>query len=322
MVATGRGPLARRILAVLAAAIVPAVAALELVGEAAVATRAVSAAEWDRVAIATTTLSRGGALVVVVPRWAEPHLRQRLGDDVMPIAHLARSDTARFPFAVEVGLHGEHAADLARFDPVEETVVGPFVVRRLANRTSERVLFDFVDGLRPPDASVRGTDPEVHCAWSARSRVIAGGLGGRPALPRERFECPGPPWAAVAVTVVADQSMLPRRCIWAQPFDDGDKVLRFERVPLAGARRLVGHHGMEWLMERDGAGAAVTLEARMDGASLGRAVHREGDGWSSFAFDLPAKAAEGGDDRTATFELAVSGGPSTSRHLCVEATLR
>lgn len=312
----------RRIAALLGALALPGVAALELVGEARVAARAASPADWDEVARTTASMARGGALVVVAPRWGEPHLRQRLGDDVMPLAHLARSDTARFAAAVEVSLHGERAPDLVGFRPVEEVRIGPFVVRRLENGAPEPVLFDFVEALRPPHATVRGTEPPVRCMWSSRSRVIAGGLGSAPALPAARFECGGDPWLAAAVTVIADPGHLPRRCIWAHPFASGERVLRFERVPLAGARRLVGHHGIDWLVERDGGGADVVVEARLAGAPLGRTVHRDGDGWAPFAFDLPPAPADVAPDRTGVIELAVSTANPDRRHLCLEATLR
>jgi hypothetical protein len=311
-----------RIAALVAALAIPGVAALELVGEARVAARAASPAEWDEAARATASLARGGALVVVAPRWGEPHLRQRIGDDLMPLSHLARSDDARFAAAVEVGLHGERAPGLSGFRTVEETRVGPFVVRRLENDATERVLHDFVEALRPPHATVHGTDPAVRCTWSTRSRVLAGGLGGAPALPAARFECGGDPWLGVGVTVIADPQHLPRRCIWAHPFASGEKVLRFERVPLAGARRLVGHHGIDWLVERDGGGADVVVEARLDGAPLGRTVHRDGDGWVPFAFELPPAPPHAAPDRTGVFELAVSTTDTDRRHLCLEATLR
>jgi hypothetical protein len=63
------------------------------------------------------------------------------------------------------------------------------------------------------------------------------------------------------------------------------------------------------------------VEARLDGAPLGRTVHRDGDGWVPFAFDLPAPA-DAPPDRTGVVELAVSTESSDRRHLCLEATLR
>jgi hypothetical protein len=60
------------------------------------------------------------------------------------------------------------------------------------------------------------------------------------------------------------------------------------------------------------------MEIRVDGASIGQAVHHDGDGWAPFAFDLP----DGPPDRTATFEIAIRTDDADRRHLCFEATLR
>lgn len=308
----------RRVVSFTAALALPVLAAVEIAGEVAVAARAQGDPEWDAVAREVRAMARPGDLVVVAPRWAEPHLRQRLGDDVMPLAHLARPDASRFASAIEVGLRGASAPDLAGREVEDERAVGAFVLRRLAARDPDPVRVDLVDLLRPPHGAVLVTDPPASCIWSTRSPVLAGGLGGHPTLPRERFECPGPPWMAVGVTVIADQRFLPRRCLWAHPPGHGDRVLRWSDVPLAGARRLVGHHGMYWVIERDGVGADVEIEIRVDGQAIGTTVHRDGDGWSPFTFDLPGAAP----DRAATIEIAVRTSDADRRHLCLEATLR
>ncbi len=51
------------------------------------------------------------APVVVAPRWAEPLARQALGDERMPLAHVARPDTSRFERAVEVSILGQRAPE-------------------------------------------------------------------------------------------------------------------------------------------------------------------------------------------------------------------
>jgi len=306
-------------LALAAALALPLVAALELVGEARIALSPPDDAAWSAVAGEVRSLARGGALVVTSPRWAEPHLRQRLGDDVMPLAHLARGDVDRFERAVEVGLDGRSSDELAGYRVVDERRVGPFVVRRLDNPRPDPVRFDLVEALRPPHATVAGTDPEARCFWSVRSPVVSGGLGGHPTLPRQRFDCPGPVWMDVGVTVIADERFRPRRCIWAHPFGRGDKILRWDEVPLAGARRVVGHHGMYWVVERDRLGADVEIEVRVDGVSIGTTVHHDGDGWAPFTFDLPPRAEA---SPTGTIEIAIRTADAERRHLCLEATVR
>lgn len=315
----GETPARRGVPALVAALALPAVALLELAAEVHVAASPPDAAAWDAVAREVRALAGDGTLVVASPRWVEPHLRQRLGDDVMPLAHLGRGDTTRFAGAVEVALGEARSAELGAFRAVEEREVGPFVVRRLDNPAPDAVVLDLVEAWRPPHASVTGTDPAVRCPWSTRAPVVSGGLGGHPTLPRQRFDCPGPVWMDVGVTVIADERFRPRRCIWAHPFASGDKILRWEEVPLAAARRLVGHHGMYWVIERDGEGADVTVEARVDGVSIGTAVHRDGDGWAGFTFDLPARDPA---RPTGTVEIAIRTSDADRRHLCLEATLR
>src|SRR5262249_1215177 len=146
-----------------------------------------------------------------------------------------------------------------------------FLLRRLVNPHPARVVFDFTDHVRPPFADVRGTDPAVTCAWNPSAKVVAGGLGGNPTFPAERFECPGGEFFNVGVTVIADQAFRPRRCIWSHPFARGEIVTRFHDVPLGQVIR--GHAGMYWIIEREKKGAPVTLTVRVDGEPIGSATH-------------------------------------------------
>jgi hypothetical protein len=315
-------PRRRRLLAVGLAVLVPCVAVAELAGSAAIALRVPSGAEWDSVCTAVRSAHDPADLVVVAPRWAEPHARMRLGDDVMSLAHLARADVSRFARATEISLHGERAPDLSSFTERGTTRVGPFVLRRLENPSHEPVIYDFVERFGPKTRVAwvdrDGVDPAEPCAWADDLPILAGGLAGHPTFPPGRFACPGGPYLTSAVTVIADEKFLPRRCIWAHPFAYGDRVVTFDDVPVGEARRLVGHHGMYWVIERDGLGADVEIEVRVDGQRIGSATHADGDGWSSFVFDLPERPR----DARGTVDLAIRSRDDDRRHYCLEATLR
>src|SRR6185312_11155566 len=100
------------------------------------------------------------------------------------------------------------------------------------NPAPRKVIYDFVDHARPGDADVRNTDPEAACPWNANAQIVAGGLGGHPTFPKERFECPIGVFFNVGVTVIADEEFRPRRCLWSHPPLRGEIVTRFHDVPL------------------------------------------------------------------------------------------
>lgn len=262
------------------------------------------------------SMKRDGELVVMAPSWADPLLRRGLGDALVPLREAARPDATRYPSALEVSILGERSGELAGWREEERREQGKFTIRRVVNPAPAQVTFDFTDHVRPPFADVRGTQPAITCTWSQSAKVVAGGLGGHPTFPRERFECIGGVFFNVGVTVIADQDFRPRRCIWSHPFAKGELVTRFRGVPLGDVIR--GHHGMYWVTERDRRGAPVTLAVRVDGEEIGRAVHHDGDGWSSFELPLGARAGSA----SAEVEFAVTSPNHAHRHYCFEADSR
>jgi hypothetical protein len=192
-------------------------------------------AAYDALVPVVSQLHREGDLVVVAPRWAEPHVRRALGDDFFPLAAVARSDSARFSRAIEISVLGENAPDVAGFREVERREAGDIRVRVLENTASEPVVFDFVENLGPRYASAFGTDPEVRCTWSEKARVASGGLGGTPTFPAKRFVCQDDFYLNVSATIIADEKFLPRRCIYAHPTPTGARVVRFDRCLSASA---------------------------------------------------------------------------------------
>ncbi|MBL9026634.1 MAG: hypothetical protein JNL21_30830 [Myxococcales bacterium] len=288
---------------------------LELCGAVAFANRAPREEEWSKLAPLVESVHRPGDLVVVSPRWAEPHARRALGDDAFPLDVVARSGPETFDRAIEVSILGSHAAELDGFREVKSSRLGPFTVRELENPRPEHVVFDFVRELGPGRVVVPTDDGEP-CAWTTRAKLRSGGLGGHPTFPRARFECPEGLFFQVSATVIADEDFLPRRCIWAHPPESGKRVIRYARVPLGD--RIVGHLGMYWMIERERAGAPVALAVRVDGEEVGRVLHEDGEGWKRFEMPLGARAHR--PEATVEFEVATS--DFLHRHLCFQADSR
>ncbi|KYF73551.1 hypothetical protein BE11_12975 [Sorangium cellulosum] len=271
---------------------------------------------WREVEAPLAAMKQPGDLVVVAPAWADPAARRALGDELLPLRDAARPDESRYAAAVEISVLGQRAEELAGFREERRQEHGRFVLRRLVNPSPARVVYDFVDNVAPSSADVRVTDPPAACRWNPRARIAAGGLGGHPTFPAERFECPGGPFFNVGVTVIADEEFRPRRCIWSHPPRDGAIVTRFRDVPLGAVIR--GHAGMYWIIEREQRGAPVTLSVRVNGDAVGEATHVDGDGWAAFEFPLGAHAGAA----SAEVEFAVTSPDYTHRHYCFEADTR
>ncbi|WP_434048241.1 MULTISPECIES: hypothetical protein [Sorangium] len=311
-----RGGLARRALGLLALVGLPALGLGELAAHIHFSRRAPDFDAWREVKAPLAAMKRPGDLVVVAPAWADPAARRALGDELLPLRDAARPDESRYAAAVEISVLGQRAEELAGFREERRQAHGRFVLRRLVNPSPARVVYDFVDNVAPSSADVRVTDPPAACRWNPRARIAAGGLGGHPTFPAERFECPGGPFFNVGVTVIADEAFRPRRCIWSHPPRDGAIVTRFRDVPLGAVIR--GHAGMYWIIERERSGAPVTLSVRVNGEAVGEATHVDGDGWAAFEFPLGAHAGAA----SAEVEFAVTSPDYTHRHYCFEADTR
>lgn len=295
---------------------IPLVGLIELAAQRWATTRAPSFEAWPAIEAPVRALKQAGDLVVIAPAWADPMARRALGDELMPMRDVARPDETRYAHAIEVSILGERAPELAGWREESRRDEGKFLIRRLENPAPQVVLYDFVDHARPGEADVRGTDPPLECAWNPRAQVLAGGLGGHPTFPPERFECPAGVFFFVGVTVIADEEFRPRRCLWSHPLARGEIVTRFHDVPLGHVIR--GHGGISWMTERELRGAPVTLTIRVDGDAIGSFTHRDGDGWRGFEMPLGAHAGA----RARDVELAVTTTNYKDRHFCFEADTR
>ena len=295
---------------------VPLVGLLELGLHLYFARRPPAFEDWAQVRDPVTAFADASVPVIVAPSWAEPLARQVLGDERMPIAHVARPDVTRFEAALELSILGERAPELAGWTEEAREVHGKFLLRKLRNPSFRRVITDFVERARPPFATVFTTAPREACRWTDRAKTISGYLGGNPTFPRERFECPAGPFFNVGATVIADQDFRARRCLWSHPPKEGEIVTRFDDVALGD--RIEGHGGLSWMIERERRGAPIVLRVRVDGEEVGKVEHRDGQGWAPFEIPLGAHARE----EHAAVEIGVSSPNHQHRHFCFEATSR
>jgi hypothetical protein len=273
--------------------------------------------EWMALEPEVRPLLAPGTLVVVSPPWAEPLARQALGDEALPLAHVARADDSRFERALEIGILGQHAPELAGWQLESAREHGRFQLRSWKNPAPARVLYDFLEHLQPPELSVfiEQDGQRSDCPFGPAA-VSNGDLHGHPTFPTPRFNCsPRNEALFVAATVIEDQRYLPRRCIWAHPPKRGSVRLRFEGVPLGTEIR--GHAGLPWFFERESKGAPVRLELHIAGERIGDYEHADGEGWKPFTFSTARFAGQ-----TQAVELAVSSDIMWQRWFCFQAEAR
>lgn len=279
--------------------------------------RAPTLDEWRAVKAEVERQHEAGELIVIAPSWADPNARMAFGDQLMPLRDVARPDASRYRTALEVGILGQNSPELAGFTEKSRTSSGRFTLRKLVNPKAPETIWDFVDHLDPEHAKgfEESGGERRPCNWTTTARVSTGNLGGPPTYPAQRFACPRGEPHFFAVTVIDGNPYVPRRCIWAHPFDGGAMVARFENVPLASVIR--GHGSLPWHLERDETGGLVTLVVRAQNRELGRLEHRDGEGWKAFEFSTGDLAGQSAD-----VEFEVTAERANGRQFCFEADTR
>jgi len=114
-------------------------------------------------------------------------------------------------------------------------------------------------------------------------------MGHGPAVPEERFTCPG--GGNVSLSVVAPLDYRPRRCLLASPVG-GNGALRIRFTGVTFASSLYGHHAVYVEAERRKKGAPVSLTFRAGGTVLGSMTHADGDGWKGFELNTTDLAGQ------------------------------
>jgi hypothetical protein len=301
---------------------VPGLGLVELVAHLYFRDRTPQLRDYEALEPAVQELRKSSELVTISPYWAEPNLRWALGDVLMPLRDVARPENDRYAAVVEVSLPGA-SSQFPDWKVEDSKRVGAFVLERRVNPKHEAVLFDFVDVFDGPNVDQRvsvevGKDRggRTTCAFKTNARVTNGALGGHATFPAQRFECSATESDFVGLTVIEDQNYHPRRCLWAHPpSGKRRKVVRYERVKLSN--RITGFTGAPYLIDRETRGAAIEVAVAVDGETIGRARHENGDGWKRFEFDTNEYA---GSEHRVEFEVFADS--ARKRDFCFYADVR
>ena len=264
-----------------AGALLVAVSLAELTGVAVQAAAGPRDEDWAAVKAHLTASITAADGLVVGARWMEPLARQHLGDGLLTRERLGGepgtwpsvwvvSDTARGSF-----LPG-YRSDIAQH-------FGSLVLLKARAENPFRVLARLEAKL--PEASVflETNDREETCTYGTFG-AQSGNLGWGPALPAERFTCNG---AFLARSVVTDTEYRAHDAIYTDvPGDGRTLIVRWPRMTMGTSLR--GGYGLYAEAERDGKGADVRAEWRIDGQSVASLTHRDGEGWKGFEALVPS----------------------------------
>jgi hypothetical protein len=295
--------------------LVPVVGLTELVAHAYFSTRPPSPEEWKGVRSSVAALRQHDELIVVAPYWAEPNARFAFGDALMPVRDAARADESAYERAIEVSVVGASAPELTAWKVAQEQSAGKFRLRVLVNPSPDHPLYSFLESVAEASVADSRDGNETPCEYTTTARRSAGGLHGDPAFPAARHVCSGGEAHFVGVTVVEDEQWHGRRCIWAEPTNAAELVVRYRDVPLG--KVIYGYGTLPWWIERELKGTPVEMRIVVGGEKIGTYVHRDGEGWRRFEAPLGAHAGTRAD-----VEFRISSRRPHDRQFCFAADTR
>jgi hypothetical protein len=286
--------LRRRRLSVVVAAAIVLLALVETVNAFVAPSRAPTEKDWTATAATVRAEFRPGDLIVAAPAWADPIMRQQLGD-LVPLAVAGRMDAARYARIWEISQRGARAADTAGARVVEASRHGALTVKRWEKQAAH-VTYDFLAEWHRAEVSVVTSDHvEVPC-------VVA----------QERFQCTGGP-SLKPELIEVDTSL--RNGLAVDPVERSTLVLEFAEVPLG--RELAVANGLHSVWLRKLGDGKVHMRVLALGRELGAVEATSGSGWGLRTFDTAALAGKTGKVR---FEITTD--KSSARHFGFAAEAR
>ena len=250
--------------------------------------------DWVALAGEVRAGFRPGDLIVAAPSWADPVLRQYLGD-VITIPMAARMDDARYGRVWEVSEGGAHAAE-ARGALTRSQRFGALELH-LIERQPAQVTYDFLD--RWADARVSRWDPDsgqvAACPWQADRFVCAAGG----TVHRELVE--------------VDTRI--RSALLAPPLSHAILAIEWPQVTLG--RELVLRAGLHDVWARKLGRGTVQVDVWMDGQWVTGAVIGNRSGWAPIRIDTSAR-----DGGTSVVRVQISARDPHLRHLAFAAEAR
>lgn len=250
--------------------------------------------DWQAVAAEVRAGFRPGDLIVVAPRWADPVLRQYLGD-VITIPMAARMDDARYGRVWEVSEQGAHAPE-AHGTTTRAQRFGALGLR-VVDRKPAQITYDFLD--RWADARVSRWEPDAGrvgaCPWQV-----------------DRFVCPA--GGSVHRELVEVDTRI-RAALLAPPLPHAVLVIEWPQVALG--RELIFRAGLHDVWARKLGRGTVQVDVWMDGQWVTGAVIGNRSGWAPIRIDTSAR-----DGGTAAVRVQISARDPHLRHLAFAAEAR
>jgi hypothetical protein len=289
--------------------VVPLVGLVELVLLGRQTRDVVSADDWQRTRSWLESHVSAADLVAVSPGWQDPVARSRLGGSLLSASRAARSEERIYPRAFEVSFGGARSPGLTGWRETGREDFGRLTVRTLENPAPAKVIDDVLDHVGKASMTVEHGDGGRLCGFTKGS-AGTGGLGFGAAIPGERYDCGD--GALAGITILPDLDYEPRQCVLVPP---GGGVVRLRVGGFHFAKSLHGYHGLYAEHERNREGQPVTLVFKHDGETLGRFVHKDGDGWK--VFEAPTDGLAGKEG-----ELMIEITSPQRRHYCFRADSR
>jgi hypothetical protein len=256
--------------------------------------RVPSDADWRQAAADVRAGFQPGDLIVAAPGWADPLMRQQLGD-LVPLPVVGRMDAARFGRIWQISQRGAEASEVERLQPAYRSRHGALTVTRFDKRAAQ-VTFDFVAGW----------------AKGALSRIEPDGRVVACSAASDGHRCPGPGYATPQILEI-DTS--PRFALHSEPVGRATLALDYDNVPMG--RELAVGAGLHNVWKRKGGTGTVKVRVLVNGKELGSVSAANFSGWTVRAFDTSALA---GGTAKVRFEIAADN--PVSRHLGLAAEAR
>lgn len=293
-------------------AAIPAIGVAELLAHVRQTHEVTSDDDWRAAHDGVAKTIQPDDLLIFAPKWVEPVGRQWMGSDLATMGRMTFADTSRYKRAVEVSIRGKHREELEGWKSAKTDRYGNIDVTVFENPNYKAVIDDPLDLQRMHVSYTQGGSFERDCPLEHTAPQTAGTYfpPGLP-IPGDRFNCGN---ALVAIGVLSALDYSARRCVIAAPGQGMKIKVRFSNVKIG--KVLHGNHGLYAEAERNKTGAPVTINFDVGGKPIGRAMHKDGDGWSYF--ELPTNDLAG-QTADVVAEISSSGG---DRSYCFEVTSR